>query len=39
MIVAILVSWLSIVFLIGVIIDEYMEEHGDEKLFNKKDGL
>jgi hypothetical protein len=37
MIAAILVSWLSIVFLIGVIIDEYMEEHGDEKLFGKKD--
>jgi hypothetical protein len=39
MIGSILVSWFSIIFLIGIILDEYMEEHGDEKLFNKKDGL
>ena len=39
MIGSILVSWFSIVFLIGIILDKYMEEHGDEKLFNKKDGL
>ena len=39
MIGAILVSWLSIIFLIGVILDEYMEEHGDENLFGKKDRL
>lgn len=39
MIGAILFSWISIVFLIGVILDEYMEEHGDEELFNKNDGL
>ena len=39
MIGAILVSWFSIVLLIGIILDEYMQEHGDEKLFNKKDEL
>lgn len=39
MIGSILVSWLTIVFFIGIIIDEYMEEHGDEKLFGKKDRL
>lgn len=39
MIGSILVSWFSIVLLIGINLDEYMKKHGDEKLFNKKDEL
>lgn len=32
-----ILSYLTIVFLIGFFIDDYMEEHGDEVVFNKKE--